>query len=266
MKPRMPYFIIAMSLMSLGALCLVALPVLGMFSNTPISELLSLFGDGEVMASIVLTFETALYATLFAVVFGTPLAYILARYDFRGKRLVESMVSIPIMVPHTAAGIALLVVFATGPVGSFMSSLGLDFLGTKAGIALGMAFVSVPFYIDSVKDGFASVDRRIEYVARSLGASPRQVFFHVMLPIAMRSVFTGSLLMWGRGISEFGAVVILAYHPMIAPVLIYERFTSFGLKSSRPVAVLLVALCIIVFILLRIISGLKVGRAENNRH
>jgi molybdate/tungstate transport system permease protein len=202
------------------------------------------------MSSIALTFETALYATLFAIAFGTPLAYVLARFNFRGRRFIESMVAVPIMVPHTAAGIALL--FRNRALGGFFESIGLDFIGTRAGIALGMSFVSIPFYIDTVREGFASIDDRLEYVARSLGARRHQVFFRVMLPIALRSIFTGSLLMWGRGISEFGAVVILAYHPMIAPVLIYDRFTSFGLKSSRPVAVLLIMMCIIIFLILRL--------------
>ncbi|HOO70215.1 MAG TPA: ABC transporter permease [Spirochaetota bacterium] len=253
-------FVTVVAAFGLVSLSLVALPVLGMFAKTSLDELVSLFADREVISSILLTFETAVYATLFALIFGTPLAYALARFDFPGRRFIESLVSIPIIVPHTAAGIALLVVFASGPVGAFFASLGIDFMGTRAGIVLGMCFVSIPFYIDTVKEGFASIDDRIEHVARSLGARQYQVFFRVMLPLAMRSVLAGSLLMWGRGISEFGAVVILAYHPMIAPVLIYERFTSFGLKSSRPVAVLLIIMCIIVFLILRILSGIRVSR------
>ena len=244
---------------------LIVLPLTGMFVKTGPMEVLGLFSDKEVMYAILLTFEAALYATLFAILFGTPLAYILARFDFRGRRFIEAFIDIPIMVPHTAAGIALLVVFGTGALGAAFKSAGIEFMGTKAGIALGMAFVSIPFYIDSVKDGFASIDPRIENVARSLGATRAQVFFRVMLPIAMRSVFTGSVLMWGRGISEFGAVVILAYHPMTAPVLIYERFTSFGLKSSRPVAVLLIILCVCVFIILKVLSNIRLGIGVNGK-
>jgi len=236
-------------------LFLILLPLAGMFFKTSPEELLLLFSDREVIFSILLTFESAFYATLFALLFGTPAAYMLARYDFPGKKIIEALVDIPIMVPHTAAGIALFVVFGTGVLGNFFKSIGIEFIGTKAGIVLGMAFVSVPFYIDSVKDGFASVEKKIEYAARSLGANRIQVFFRIMLPLAMRSLFTGSILMWGRGISEFGAVVILTYHPMTAPILIFDRFTSFGLKSSRPIAVLLIILCIVVFVLFKTLSN-----------
>lgn len=249
-------FIITSVILAAISFLLVFLPIGGMMVATPIAEFISLFGDDEVVSSIILTFETALYATLFALIFGTPLSYLLARYQFRGKSVLEAFINLPIIIPHTAAGIALLMVFGSGYLGDLFKSAGIDFIGTRAGISLAMAFVSIPFYLDTVREGFRSIDQRIEHVARTLGANRRQVFFRVMLPLTSQSIFTGSVLMWGRGISEFGAVVILAYHPMIAPVLIYERFTSFGLQSSRPVALLLILLCVIIFILLRIISRL----------
>ncbi len=249
-------FIITGLVFAVISFLLVFLPIGGMMVATPIAEFISLFGDNEVLSSIILTFETALYATLFALIFGTPLSYLLARYRFRGKSVLEALINLPIIIPHTAAGIALLMVFGSGYLGNLFNRAGIDFIGTRAGISLAMAFVSIPFYLDTVREGFRSIDQRIENVARTLGANQRQVFFRVMLPLASPSIFTGSVLMWGRGISEFGAVVILAYHPMIAPVLIYERFTSFGLQSSRPVALLLILLCVIIFILLRIISRL----------
>jgi len=94
---------------------------------------------------------------------------------------------------------------------------------------------------------------RLEKVARSLGASPWQAFFKISLPLAWRSIVAGNIMMWARGISEFGAVLILAYHPMIAPVLVYERFETYGLDYARPVAVLLIMVCLIVFIGLRML-------------
>ncbi len=256
----MKFFIPIMVLMALVSLSLIVLPLGGMLVSTGAAELMDAVADSEVLSSILLTFEAALYATIGAVLLGTPLAYMLARFDFSGKKLLEAVIDIPIIVPHTAAGIALLSVFGSGPIGDMLNLAGLDFLGTKAGISLAMAFVSIPFYIDSVKDGLLSIDMRIDHVARSLGARRSQVFFHVLLPMSTRSMATGALLMWGRGISEFGAVVILAYHPMIAPVLIYDRFTSYGLSSSRPVAVLLIFACILLFLVIKIISRLGVAR------
>jgi molybdate/tungstate transport system permease protein len=117
-----------------------------------------------------------------------------------------------------------------------------------AGIVIAMLFVSVPFLINSAKDGFRKVDVRLENVARTLGASPWQVFYRVTFPLAWRSILVGTLMMWARGISEFGAVVILTYYPMVTSTLIYERFASYGLKQAVPVAAILVIICAVIFI------------------
>jgi molybdate/tungstate transport system permease protein len=109
----------------------------------------------------------------------------------------------------------------------------------------------VPFLIDSAREGFNKVDTRLEKVSRSLGASAWQTFLKITLPLAWRSILAGNIMMWARGISEFGAVIILTYHPMTASTLIYQRFDSLGLNYSQPVAAILVIVCIIAFILLR---------------
>ncbi|MDH5695743.1 MAG: ABC transporter permease subunit, partial [Dehalococcoidia bacterium] len=101
------------------------------------------------------------------------------------------------------------------------------------------------------KEGFKKVDVRLEKVSRTLGASPWQAFFKISFPLAWRSILAGNIMMWARGISEFGAVIILAYHPMIAPTLILERFESYGLPYSQPVAAILIILCLFVFVGLR---------------
>jgi len=216
--------------------------------------LLDTFLDPEVMGSIWLTLYAALIATAIGCLLGVPLAYLLARANFPGKRLVEGLIDIPIVVPHTAAGIALLFIFGRNfVVGKAFDTIGIQFVDSTAGIVIAMLFVSIPFLIDSAKEGFKKVDVRLEKVARSLGASPWQAFFKISLPLAWRSIVAGNIMMWARGISEFGAVLILAYHPMIAPVLVYERFETYGLDYARPVAVLLIVVCLIVFIGLRML-------------
>ncbi len=210
--------------------------------------------DAEVSASILLTLYAGLIATVIGFILGTPLAYILAKVDFRGKRFVEGLIDLPIVIPHSAAGIALLFVFGRNYfMGKAFGVLGVKFLDSLWGIVIAMLFVSVPFLIDSAKDGFHKVDRRLENVARTLGASQWQTFKRVSFPLAWRSIVSGSIMMWARGISEFGAVIIVAYHPMTAPVLVYERFETYGLNYSRPVAVVLILIAIIVFVVLRLL-------------
>jgi len=157
-------------------------------------------------------------------------------------------INLPVVVPHTAAGIALLLVFGRqGLVGKFLYPLGVTFTDNLAGIVVAMLFVSVSFLVTASREAFAMVDKELELVAFSDGASPWQAFWYVTLPLAWRGIASGALMMWARGISEFGAVVILAYHPKVAPVLVFERFNGFGLDAALPVAVILVGVALLVF-------------------
>jgi len=211
--------------------------------------------DEEVRRSIGLTFYASLVATALAFVCGVPLAYLLARVDFPGKRLVEGIIDVPVVVPHSAAGIALLMVFGRRTLpGQVFGFLGLKFVSALPGIVIAMLFVSLSFLVNAAREGFEAVDPRLERIARTLGASPWKTFWGVSFPLAWRSILSGMILMWARGISEFGAVVILAYHPMIAPVLLYERFESFGLYHALPIAALMILICLATFVVLRLVT------------
>ena len=224
------------------------------FSSSP-GALWDTLLDGEVLGAIWLSLYTALIATLVGLLLGVPLAYFLARHDFPGKRIVEGLIDVPIVVPHIAAGIALLFVFGKSFfVGGVFDAIGIDFVFAIPGIVIAMIFVSVPFLIDSAKQGFEKVDVRLEKVARTLGASPWQTFFRISLPLARRSIFGGSVMMWARSISEFGAVLVLTSHPAIAPILVYDRLEAYGLDYTLPVAALLVIICLIIFVVLRTIA------------
>jgi len=205
--------------------------------------------DITTMKSIFLTLYSALIATAVGFILGVPLAYLLSRYDFPLKNVIEGLIDLPIVVPHSAAGIALLFVFGRNfLVGRWFNAVGVQFVDSLAGIVIAMLFVSVPFLINSAKEGFRKVNIRLEKAARTLGASPWQTFWRITFPLASRSIFAGNLMMWARGMSEFGAVVILTYHPMIAPILAYERFQTYGLDQAVPVAAILVIICALVFI------------------
>ncbi|NLE07664.1 MAG: ABC transporter permease [Dehalococcoidales bacterium] len=235
----------------------VVVPLLKMIISSVSSPdtLWATITDPTVTGSIVLTLSAALIATFIGFVLGVPLAYLLARTSFPGKRFIEGLIDVPIVIPHSAAGIALLFVFGRRYlVGQFFANFGITFVDSIAGIVIAMMFVSIPFLVDSAKEAFLKVDVRMEKVARTLGASPWQSFFKVTFPLAWRGILSGSIMMWARGISEFGAVVILAYHPMIAPVLVYERFQTYGLNYAIPVAVILIIVSIVAFILLRTLA------------
>jgi len=249
-----PFNWILLFLSSLVLLFLVA-PLLGLFLNTGSKELFETAGDKIVQDSILLTVWVSFAATFLFAIAAVPFAWLLARKNFPLKSVVQGIIDLPVVLPHTAAGIALLgFISRDGLLGKAASSVGLNLVNNPAGIALAMAFVSLPFLINSARDGFAAIPERLEKAALNLGANRTRVFFTISLPLAWRSIITGFVMMFARGMSEFGAVVIIAYHPMIAPVLIYDRFSSFGLKYARPAAVLFIIVALIVFTLLRLLS------------
>jgi len=225
-------------------------PILGIYIKTSTLDIFRASIDKEVHESIQLTLAISAISTLLFSILAIPFAYYLARHDFMFKSVLLGLINLPIVIPHTAAGIALLgFINRDTLVGKFGEMLGLNFIGTSAGIMIAMAFVSVPFLINAAYNGFKEVPERIENAAYTLGATKWQTFFKISLPLAWRSIVSGGVMMFARGISEFGAVVIIAYHPMTAPVLIYERFTSFGLKYSQPVAALFILISLIVLIM-----------------
>lgn len=239
-------------LLGLAMVLFLFLPLATLFVTTSPVRLYETLMESEVMHSIGLTLSMGLWTTGIGLCFGVPLSYLLARHRFPGKRLVEGLMDLPLVIPHTAAGIALLTVFGRKFYGGkVFEPLGITFVGAEPGILIAMLFVSVPIMINIVREGFEAVNPRLEKVAQTLGASPWIVFLTITLPLARRSILTGALMMWSRGISEFGAIFILVYHPMVAPILLWDRFEAYGLEYAKPVAALLIFLCVGVFILFR---------------
>lgn len=219
------------------------------------SALIETMMDSAVLMSIWISFSASFVSTFIAFLLGTPLAYFLARKKFPGKGFVEGMIDVPVIIPHTVAGIALITVFGySGLIGAPLQELGIVFVDAFPGIVVAMLFVSVPFYVNHVREGFESINPRLEKVARTLGENEWGAFRKITLPLAYRDVLAGGIMSWARGISEFGAVILLVYFPMVAPVLIYNRFLQFGLDASRPIAVVLILVSILVFAILRYIS------------
>ena len=205
--------------------------------------------DERIINSLYTSFYCGTIATLFCLVLGVPLAYLLSKHDFRGRVLVDSLIDLPILIPHNAAVIALLFLF--GPrssFGGFFGLIGLSFLDTYAGIVLAMAFVSAPFMVRSAQDAFIAVSSDFEDAARTLGASPARVFFDISLPLASRGILSGCMLSWARAISEFGAVMVIAYYPKTAPVLLFDVLVGEGLSKALPITGLLLITGLLVLI------------------
>ena len=237
-------------------LLFIAAPLVGLVGSGGARGVRALAEDAELRGAILLTVGTATLATLFGVLGATPVAYALARGRFRGRSLLAALIDLPLLIPHPVAGIALLLVMGRNtPLGSGLWALGMQITGSVTGIVCAMLFVSAPLYVSAAREAFDRVDPRFEGVARTLGDSRWQALRRVTLPLAWRGLLAAAIVMWARAVSEFGAIVILVYHPKVASVLSYERFTAYGLREALPVAAVLVLLALIPLAALRALRG-----------
>lgn len=241
--------------LSVPLILLLTLPLAKMTFEPTVEILVETIRDKDVILAIYRSISLSLCAGVLSVVMGTPVAYLLARRNFFGKKLVEGIIDLPIMIPHPIVGIAILSLAGRHhPIGRFLADMGIEVMGSKTGIVSVLLFVGLPFYVNTVKSGIESIPVRLENASRTLGAGPFSTFFRITLPLTWRHMILGVIMCTARAVSEFGAIVIVAYHPMTAPVMIYERFTAYGLKYAQPIAVWLILISFLLFVMLRLLS------------
>ncbi len=230
----------------------VLFPLIHLATEDSAQTLWRTFVRPEVREALWMSLASSTLATLVVGLWGIPLAYALARVDFPGKRWVESLVDVPILVPQSVAGVALIVLLGPGSIlGGVLESLHLPISGSLAGVVIAQVFVASPFLIKTTMTAFESVPLRLELASRSLGASPAATFWRISLPLASRGILVGATLAWARAISEFGCIVLFASSPVTAPVLVHTEFLRAGVSESRPIAVLLLVICLWVFVMLQ---------------
>ncbi len=257
-RARVAPFLLGCLLAGLLFLVLVLFPLLHLSLQDSPRTLGFVLERAAVQRAIWTSVATSSVATLLVTLGGVPLAYALARVAFTGRRAVETLVDVPILVPQSVVGVALLSLLGPGsPLGrALQDHLGLSIAGQFAGVVVAQVFVSCPFLIKTALTAFEGVPPHLESAARTLGASARATFFRVSLPLASRGVLVGMILAWARSVSEFGSIILFASSPVTAPILVHTEFVKAGVSESRPVAVLLLVICLWVFVLLQFGQGL----------
>lgn len=217
------------------------------------------------LQALQLSLMTATTAALLAVGIGTPVAYLLARSDFHGKALIDTLIDVPMVLPPSVAGIALLMAFGRrGLLGPALSVMGIELPFTTAAVVIAEAFVAAPFYVRAAKAGFAAVDRKYEQMSALLGVSPRRTFFRITLPLAAPSLFGGLLMTWARALGEFGATIMFAGNfpgrTQTMPLAIYAGLES-NLDSALALALALVVVSFGILFAVRRVTpqGLGLG-------
>ena len=217
---------------ALGAVLLIV-PLLGLVAESPWSELPELWADGVAPRALGLSILVSGAAVALSLGIGAPLAWLLARNRFRGRGLLRSLVTLPMVLPPVVAGVALLAALGpTGPLGRALAGLGVELPFTTAAAVLAASFVSAPLLITALEGGLNQLDRRYEQVAAALGASRAQTLLRVVLPLLRPALLGGLALCWARALGEFGATIAFAGNlrgvTQTAPLAIYE------LLQNRP--------------------------------
>ncbi len=238
----------------------VALPLVALgWRAVESGELANNVTSKLVLDSMRLSAITSTIALFLAILFGTPVAYLLARREFPGKTLVDLLVDLPIVLPPTVAGVALLVAFGRrGVLGGELDALGIELAFTTAAVVMAQLFVSAPYYIRTVKAGFESVSPEYEGVAATLGAGPLRVFWRIVLPLSWPSVLAGAILCWARAMSELGATLVFAgsfpERTQTMPLAIIGAFDSgSSVDVAIALAVILVVAAAVLLLLLRLV-------------
>lgn len=257
LRPSAPPLLPRLAVAAASALLVLFIvgPLLKLLLLATPASLAEALRDRELRASIALTVAAASVATLVGAVLGVPLAWALARGRVPLGGLVQAVVELPVVVPHPVAGIALLLFLGRHTaIGAAAGALGLEFVSHVPGIVAAMCFVSVPIVVSGAREAFQSVDPRLERVARSLGDSPWRAFRRVTLPLSQRGILAAAILSWARSVSEFGSIVILTYNPKVASILIFDRFTAYGLPAAVPASIVLLLVALLVFTVVRLLQ------------
>lgn len=233
----------------------VALPVLALFVTTGPADFLAGLGDPLVRPALTLTLLTTTTSLLLIVVFGTPLAWLLATRNSRAARMLETLLQLPVVIPPAVAGLALLLTFGRrGLLGPVFLPLGWSVSFTTAAVIIAEVFVSAPFFLQAAISSFRRIDPSLVAVARSLGASPGRVFFQVAVPLARAGLVSGAAMAWARALGEFGATLMFAGNftgrTQTLPLAIYTALES-NLDAAKALSLVLVVVAFGLLLLLR---------------
>ena len=232
----------------------IAIPLAGLFFNVTPGDIATALSTPAALEALQLSVLTTLVSLTITLLLGTPLAYILARVPFPGRRIVDAVVDLPIVVPPAVAGLALLLAFGrNGFFGPALGAFGIHLSFSTAAVIMAQTFVSSPFYVRAARAGFGSVDRTLEAASATLGMGPLRTFAYITLPLAWPSLLGGAVLSWARALGEFGATIMFAGNlagiSQTLPLAVYLNLES----GNLPIAVVLSAI-LIVFSLIVVVA------------
>ncbi len=257
-----PGFGITLGLTLVWLSLIVLIPLAGLFLKSATlgwSAFFDVITEPRVVAALKISFGISLIAATINAFFGLIIAWVLVRYDFPGRRVVDALVDIPFALPTAVAGIALTALYAeNGWIGSLLAAIGIKVSFTPLGIGVALIFIGLPFVVRMVQPVLEDLEPEIEEVAATLGATRRQTFWRILLPTVFPALATGYALAFARAVGEYGSVIFIAGNmPMvseIAPLLIVIKLNEYAYAEATAVAV---AMLVGSFVLLLVINLLQ---------
>lgn len=243
-----------------GLVVYIAYPIANIVTIIEPNTLLESITRIQVANAFLLSLVTATVSTLLLALFGIPLAYCMARYNFAGKFLLRVLILVPLVIPPLASGTLLLGIF--GPYAPVGRAFPVEFTQSVIGIVIAQTYVSSPFMILLAQAGFESVDESYEKVARVLGKGRVETFLRISLPLARTGIIAGFIMAWVRAVGELGATMMMAYNPHTISIQIFEDNAVGGFQQTIPGVLLVIVLSVIVlgiFSMIRRGEGLKLG-------
>jgi molybdate transport system permease protein len=234
---------------------LLGLPLLALFLRAADRNFFTYALSDTALAALRLSLMTSLVSVAVSLLIGTPLAYILAHWKFPGRAVLELLIDLPVVLPPSVAGLALLIAFGRqGIFGEWLTFFGIHLPFTTAAVIIAQTFVSAPLFVRAARLGFASIDPQLEEAAHVEGANQWQMFSHVMLPLAGKALVSGSILAWTRALGEFGATILFAGNlegvTQTMPLAIYLGFER-NLDVAVVLSVVLVFFSIALLMVMR---------------
>ena len=245
----------------LSAVVLIPLASLVVFSaQMRVSEIIDVITRPRVLSSFKVSFLTAFIASLINAVMGVVLAWVLVRYTFPLKRIVDGTIELPFALPTAVAGIALTALTAdTGLIGGFFANFGIKIAFTRIGITVALVFIGIPFVVRAVQPVLEKLDPAYEEAAGVLGASRTRIFWKVILPELIPAIFTGFGLAFGRCLGEYGSVVFIAgnmpYETEIAPLIIMSELQDYDYSSATTIALVMLVASFITLFLVNVVQN-----------
>ena len=259
-RPKLPFNPLLACVAAVAALFFV-FPLIGLITGAPWGSMGSVITSGTSLDALRLSIVASLSSTVLALLFGFPLAWLLARGQFRGKGLLRGLTTLPMVLPPVVGGIALLLAYGRrGIIGEPLAkATGISLPFSLAGVIVAESFVAMPFFVITVESGLRSVNQRLEEAARSLGAGRLTVFRRVTLPLVWPSLAAGTVLTWARALGEFGATITFAGNlqgvTQTMPLAIYVSQSSNQTDNAIALSLILVLVSLVVMVLRRDRSG-----------